>query len=247
MSTIRGDQSAQENFEEIQYSQGSGVTRRGGFTGPKEAVKPMMAELIAAGKSFTFVSDQSPLATIRYELPGQLEPGSNDPALEQPTTVWEYFANAHEVDLLQADVTAVNNLTDKELSQLSNAIVNPPTDSPVVSDNANDIYDLIKQGVKSFRVNAPTLRVTRLVSGSYTVRASLTNVGSIISTATLESTESIPGTILFNLPSYDSNKDGFEYAWYKRFPNVRQAGNKWEVSQEWEYGLYPTVLYGSVL
>jgi len=79
--------------------------------------------------------------------------------------------------------------------------------------DANALHTLMVNGVRSVRVNFPTLKVSKLVSTGYSVKASLTNAGRIISTTTLETAESIPGTLLFNLPNYSTTKGGFVFGW----------------------------------
>lgn len=252
MSTLRGKSSATQNSEKITFSPQSGYAGEWGVEGPKEAIRPLINQLAGLGYSFTYTCDQSPKASITYSTPGLIEPGGGT---ETPTLVWEYLANIFEIDILEADVAGINTISSENRRVLRDAIANPdpdadpdfdPTDPQILV--VQDLYDLMLGGVRSFRVNVPTLKRSALVSGSYGVQASLSNVGRIITTATLQTQENIPATILFSLPSFTTTKPGFVYAWYKKHPNVQQAGgNKWQVSQEWEYGLWPTLLYGAAL
>jgi hypothetical protein len=98
------------------------------------------------------------------------------------------------------------------------------------------------------------LRHTQTVNAQYAIKASLTNVGKVLSTATLQNDESIPNGLLFNLPAfslppqYVETSGDLKYGWYKDFPTVRQiAGMKWNIEQEWQYGLYSVKLYGTPL
>lgn len=245
MNTIAGKTSHTENSEQISYSPSQGWTNLRGIEGPKEAVRALLDQLAVLGYSFTYNSDQSPKASVQFQTIGVPGPGQ----AETPTLQWEYFANGQEIDVLETDITAISGISvpDRELIRVA-INNNDKTQAADLTGNALALYQLMVGGVRSFRINLPTLRVSKLVSGSYGVKASLTNVGRILSTAKLTLDEAIPGTILFDLPSYTSAKTGFFYAWYKKHPTVQQAGgNKWNISQEWEYGLWPVFLYGSVL
>lgn len=246
MSTIRGKQSATLNSEEIRYDPQNGWSGSWTQEGPKEAVRPLLQQLAALGYSFVYNTDQNPKGIVRYSTVGAIEPG----VAEQPALTWEFFANSAEIDVLETDLSTVAAISDDDKRKIRNAISSPdPDSSPSISGtDAITLYQLMLGGVRSFRINIPTLRVSKLVSGSYPVRASMTNVGRIITTNTLSIQEAIPSTILFELPNYSTAKAGFYYAWYKKHPNVQQSGgNKWNVSQEWEYGLWPTFLYQSAL
>lgn len=251
MSTVRGKTSPTENYEEITYSPQTGWTRRSGINGPKFALKAMLNELAAQGRSFSYTCDQNPNATIRFEVPGQ--PDNGGPPSETPTLVWELLASVVEIDILDSDVQAVAALTKNEVTGIRQGLLSPDdADQPALVGTAETLYKLMQSGLRNIRVNIPTLKVSKLVSGSYPVKAALTNVGRIISPTTLSIQESIPGTILFNLPAFTPSTAkanlGFTYAWYKKFPSVQQSGgNKWNVSQEWEYGLWPTLIYGAAL
>lgn len=255
MSTrINGKTDATLNAEEIRYSPQDGWSGNWSQQGPKESIKALLNPLAAQGFTLRYSCDQSPVATVQYSTTGIVEPGG----VETPTLVWEYFANIAEIDILEADLGGTlgrvngNAISEDDKRLIRQAIQSPSESSPAISGaDAITLYQLMLGGVRSFRVNVPTLRVSKLVSGSYPVKASLTNVGRIITTATLEVQEAIPATLLFNLPvSSTVSKGGISFAhtWYKHFPNVQQVGgNRWNVSQGWEFGLFPINLYGTAL
>lgn len=255
MSTIRGKTSHTVNGERLHYSPSEGWSGLWNVEGPKASIRALIGQLAALGYTVDYSADQNPKAQLSYSSQGSIgDPGS----AEQPALMWEYFANDAQIDLLEADNSGsngtinINGLSDSERKLLRNRINGQDVDAPVgASTTFNELYKLIDAGVRSFRINVPTLRVSKLVSGSYPVKASLSNVGRIITTDTLQIQESIPSTLLFNLPaSYSVTKHGFTfvYAWYKTQPNVQQAGgNRWNVSQQWEYGLWPVKLFGTAL
>jgi len=252
MSTIRGKKTATQNSEEITFSPSQGWSGRWETEGPKEAVRPMINQLAGLGYSFRYSCTKSPNAAITFETIGSPEPGGT--GTEQPQQVWEYLANVVEIDILEADISTINSISSENKRVLRDAIAAPNPDSEPDFDptdplilNVQDLYELMLGGVRSYRVNVPTLKVSKLVSGSYGVKATLDNVGKVITTTALSIQESIPAGILFNLPNFTTAKSGFGYAWYKKHPNIQQTGNnRWNVSQEWEYGLWPALLHDFV-
>lgn len=239
-----GTNTPQQNREEISFSPTEGWSGQWSVAGPKAGVRGLLNQLAAQGFSFRYVSDQSPHAQVVYSNPGEVLPG----VAEVPQTVWEVFSGGGEIDLLEADVAACNSLTDAERRAIRDAINSPAEDeSPALNGDAVGVYLLMLSGVRSFRVNVPSLRVSKLVSGGYGVRASLTNVGRIISTDTLIIQEAVP-SLLVHLPSYSSGRANFSYGWYKNHPTVQQVGaNKFNVSQQWDFGFWPNLIYGATL
>lgn len=244
MSISAGSNNAHKNRDRISYSPVEGYKFGGTLSGPKEAVRGLINQMATLGWTFVYECDQSPIATIQFDSSAEPTGGGT----ETPTLVWEYFSNRLEIDILEADIANVNSISEDELRLIRKHIQDPEEASPALTtSNAIDLYLLMLKGVRSVRVNVPTLRVSKLVSNTYAVQASQTNVGRIISSATLSSQESVP-TRLFVLPSTASTKTGFVNGWYKNFPNIIQStAGRWQISQEWEYGLWPTFLYGAAL
>lgn len=177
--------------------------------------------------------------------------GGGNPATDI-TDNWEFSAGVVEKDLLEADISVINNLTAAELTALRHVITNPPqtpAEEPALGAGANSVYLLIRNGVRSVRTNAPKLRHTLTVGSAYAVKASMAKVGLILTTTTLQNDEMLPGDILFSLPSltYGGTR-ALVYGWFKMHPTIRVAARqKTQIEQEWEYGLWSTVLYGSAV
>jgi hypothetical protein len=247
-----GKVEAQQNAEKITYSPQNGFSYAGAIAGLKESVRPFINQLAALGYSFTYQCDQSPFATIDFDSAGSPQGG----ATEEPTLVWEYYANRAEIDIMEGDIPGTisgqqnfNGISDEDRKLIRREIQVLGEDELIDFDDpaADALLALMIKGVRSFRVFAPTLRVSKLVSNTYAVQASQTNVGRIISAATLAAQESVP-TRLFTLPSNVSAKTGFNYGFYKNFPNIQQAtAGRWQVSQEWDWGLWATAIFGDVL
>lgn len=181
-----------------------------------------------------------------------IQQDTGDGTTETPINNWEFFASHVEKDILEADIPAIESLSANDKTKLRNLMQNPPATSADIpsfdSGNATTLYGLIRNGLRSIRVNAPALRHTQTVSNQYTVRAALTNVGKILSSSTLATVEAIPTSVLFNMPADSSNRAGLAYGWMKLHPTVRvSAKQKLQIEQEWEYGLWPTIIYGTPL
>lgn len=123
------------------------------------------------------------------------------------------------------------------------------------SDVGMKLYKALLDGVDQVEVVFPVLTHSKVVTAVYVSPAQFANVGRIISTATLISSEGIPGTVLFDFPS---NVDpspipigstgvfqSFLYGWIKDAPSVRQVSKKkWNITNTWSYGLWLMDLYG---
>lgn len=201
--------------------------------------------------------------------------GSGGTPVELPVDTWEYVGGKAEKDILEADVfTGITaTLSQKNIEIIRSAIQNAPDGSDTTGNysakdrpqasvaqacftdgnaaNAFTMYKLMQAGVKSAIVRTPTLRHTQTVSNSWTIPASLTNVGRIISTSTITALEGVPSGLLFNLPNVvpaTFQTIAVKYGWLKHDPTIQQiAGRKWQLVQEWEYGLWPTATFGQPL
>jgi hypothetical protein len=171
-------------------------------------------------------------------------------AAQEVINTWELFGQDTEKDLLEADNTAVNAISDDDKRKIRDAISSPtPGKSPALTDaNAINIYLLMLNGLRSLRVPVPTLRHTQTVSNNYTVPLAFMNIKRIISTTSMVSLESIPLNTMLSLPIEVSNRTGLTYGWYKKYPTLRQAAwQKSQIEQEWEYGLWPPLVLGAVI
>jgi len=187
-------------------------------------------------------------ATNDYSQTG----GQSDPNTPL-SDVWELQPNQVEKDILDSDNATVNLLTDGNKKLLLSYIDSPNTPPAFTgtTDQINAATTLLKlsqAGVKSVRIFAPVLRHTRVVRRDFTVAQSLTNVGSIIYADSLKNLEGTPGTLLFNLPtsSHPTRNDGLtmKYGWMKKYPTISQVGGgKWNLQQEFEWGLWSYDLY----
>ena len=205
--------------------------------------------LVTQGYEFTV----TPLNGGVYLMEATGEQNFTGGAVNDPnaalTDVWELQPNMVEKDFLDADITLTNGMSADEIAKVKTAVEKTGgVADPAWTASQKKAYALMMAGVKSISIFAPTLRRTRLVRRDYTVRDALTNVGNVIYTASLYTYESVPNTLLFNLPtnSNPTRSDGItlQYGWLKKYPNITQvAGGKWQLVQEWQYNLWATDLY----
>lgn len=115
---------------------------------------------------------------------------------------------------------------------------------------AKYMYD----GVLQVEIPAPTITYTSTVTSQYINPARFTNLGKILSNATLTASYGIPTSILFVMPTFSDPSPipiagGYYqtllYGWLIKSPSVRQlTRQKWSISQSFDYGLWGIDLYG---
>lgn len=241
------------------------------YKGTKNEVAAQAALLDSQG--FLYEVDETfGTATLTARLP--YNPNAGGGGTEAPVDLWEFVSGREQKDILEADVPSgiTATLSQKNIELLRKLMQDPPSgtasgvynaesnpEGSVAQSNFTDgsptnaftIYNLMKAGVRSAIVQTPTLRHTQTVSNNWAIPAANTNVGRVISTASIVSLEGVPSNLLFNLPnavpaSFLTISVG--YGWLKHGPNVQQiSGRKWQLVQEWEYGLWPIAIVNTIL
>lgn len=190
------------------------------------------------------------LAELTVTYPYNL---SQPPASDPPVNTWELFSNVVEKDILYSNaVTTGAVLVSVKNRQKLQSFFNDPPDFVIFDDfendgtatNAVDLYNLFAKGFKSVPIFAPIIRHIQTVNNQWTIPAARTNVGRIISSASFRATESVPSDIYFQLPNDVSGDSAYAYGWLKKEPTTRTAAlQKTQLEQEWNYGLWPILLY----
>lgn len=241
------------------------------YEGTKNEIAAQAALLDSQGFLYE-VEETWGKARLTARLP--YNPNAGGGGTEAPVDLWEFISGREQKDLLEADVpTGITaTLSQKNIELLRKVIQDPPSgtasgnynpttnpEGSVVAacftdgnpTNALTIYNLMKAGVRSAIVQTPTLRHTQTVSNNWAIPAANTNVGRVISTASIVSLEGVPSGLLFNLPNAvpaSFQTISVDYGWLKHGPNVQQiAGRKWQLTQEWEYGLWPLAIVNTIL
>lgn len=187
--------------------------------------------------------------------------------------VWELDPQDTQKDLLEADLPFANTYNGELplgiLSSNDKLLVRKAIDAGITNkdvengyfdedgENANQMlswFKLMRAGVKYFPVEATVLRHTQIVSNAYSVKASFSNVGRIISTESMPSLEGVPDLLLFDLPSVPAatqlieTPGDLQYGWRKIRPRISRINfSRWNVANNYQFGLWTVKLYGSVL
>lgn len=175
---------------------------------------------------------------------------------------WELFANTVEADILSTAIPSgiLNNFTQQQIAKIRFLLSQPPDpgdaanypkqadfvlDSGTDGMNAYTVWVRMKKGVLNFPVEAPVLRHTITTSLAYAIPASLVNVRKLLSTTSLYQLEGAPLVYLFNLPLDPPPTDPLlVYGWRKVFPTIQQVALlKWQIVQEYHYGLWDTTFW----
>ena len=189
--------------------------------------------------------------TVKYSFESSNQGNANAP-LNQ---AWELQPNIVEKDLMEADMSGINALTmamKNKVRQDADSNQDTTPDYSTFSGASSGqqatmlaLWKLMSHGVKSTQIHAPTLRVSSLYRPDYGGQQPVTNCGNVITDLTAEG---VPSALLFNLPPSGTTRTidsiTLKYGWYKKFPTVNQvAAGRWQMQQEYAYGLYSTDLY----
>jgi len=221
-------------------SRGAYAIRR--WRGQQQQIESLVGQLQSDG--FEYAVRGGPV----WECTAQFGGDPDDPG--NLVDQWELLPNLVEKDILESNLAIIDGLTSEQKSKLR-AYAQSGTDddfNAIAGTDAVTIATLIRAGVRSVRVHQPALRHTRTVSGKYAAQAAHTNVGRIIAPGSITSLEGVPAGVLFELPTGTNLRTdiAMNYGWLKDPPSVQQvAWSRWQISQEWLWGLWSEVLYGA--
>ncbi|HWN09772.1 MAG TPA: hypothetical protein VNO50_10975 [Pyrinomonadaceae bacterium] len=144
-----------------------------------------------------------------------------------------------------------NGITEDELRDIKRFIDdNTFSDFTVPwSEAAGKLYSLALRGVTSRVIEQPFLIKTLTSLNTTHWNVSYANVGAIIGNGSIIADAAVGADLRIGLPSHDSAPpDGFVYGWLKHGPQVEPgSGNLSVLTQEYEYGLWSTFLYGNLI
>ena len=240
MNIVIGNQGAVEQPPHYGWSPDRGYTTTREWRGSEVACKIIANQLLSQAVEYELVGGAVWSVTGKYANP--VDGGQTN--AETPSTTWEFFAGEVERDVLAADVASINGLFDADKEDIRDAVDGDKSKRAEIAALGDGVikqtYQRMLEGYKSIIVASPALRKSQLVSNSYIIPNSLANVGNILTYATLISSEpTIPAAIANNIPNDSSIRTGLRVGWYKVHPQIQQVGfNKFQVSQEFRYGLW---------
>ncbi len=101
------------------------------------------------------------------------------------------------------------------------------------------LYNIAKSGVESFAVFQPSVIVTDTASASFPWDIGFESYGFTYDTVNMIADAALTSGWKANLPADTSALAGFVFGWLKKPPEiVSVAGNKTQLVQEYEYGLW---------
>ena len=251
-NVIQGVQSAIQQPSTYGYTPGRGYHSRLRWKISNPADIPaLLGQLIAAGYAYEVSPESDGAITVVEATTQPAQDTVGDFTTTPLAEIWERDSVTTEKDLLQCDLNSFAQILPYKKLLIQKAIDDKTAlDSSVTGPYEVIAYNLLAAGVKSIRVSSPVVRRTRITASSYTVKASDTNMGKILSTAQMSSFEGAPSTVLFALPSTGaySGVGGItrRSGWYKKPAKVAQQGDgRWQIVQEYEYDIWSSDLYES--
>lgn len=137
-----------------------------------------------------------------------------------------------------------SSLSTVALNEVRTAVDNrEPLPSPSLPLQ-DALYAIAVAGIDAYMVFQPVVIVTDTASAAYPWDIGFTDYGTIFDTAEMIADAELSSGWKSNLPSGGSPPSGFVYGWLKKPPEiVTVAGNKTQLVQEYEYGLWATALF----
>lgn len=241
MSTVTGYAEPVEQPSEREYQEGVGWSTIRVWEGERNAVDQLMAALSG---QFTNLRTQAITNTVSRLYASK--PDSDDGSGNQQTeTIWEFLANPVEKDIFESD--AFSAFDEDHRRMIKAAAQNPdPTTSPALTDaDAIAFYtDLILKGSDSSKSAQPMVRKSVTVASNYDQQTSLANVGKIIPAYNFVDWEGVPTDFRGPFPPEGEARTNYTWGWYKHHPHITRNGfGKYNITQEWEWGLWADMLY----
>lgn len=257
MSTILGS-------TRVEQAKRFGFRQRGGpyniveHKGTEAQIRGLLPGIEAAGGDYDV--EQLPgdiwRVTANY---GNAETGGGSASGSQITETWELAPKDASKPILQSYHSLVAGLTQPQIDQIRAEVDDPgkTAANTTLTGNSLILFKLMRAGVESTEVEQPVLVHSWNVPYQVVLGYAYANVGRLFSNSTLFSSEGVPGylrssisawTSNFSNPTYGTGRINLVFGWKKRAPTQRIAINKGlEFQQTFEFGLWPTDMFGSVL
>lgn len=163
------------------------------------------------------------------------------------------FKDPRWATITDAEMAALRKALDErvELGALSvRTFQSPPFDASgqgfttTFSTLGKTLYSLMLAGVESSIVYQPVVIVTQTASAAFAWTMNFNHYGWLFDTVSMRADAGLTAGWAGNLPEETSPKTGFIFAWLKSPPELNTvAGNKTQLVQEYEYGLWPEILF----
>ena len=246
------------------YNRQSGKYVEYQYEGVKDSIYGMLGEL-ATADNWELDHDGN-----RYTLKVRYATAQDDNQVETPIDEVRLHANRSTASIYSAPAFQI--VPAAFIRAIRRALQNPEDTSPGLANVAVQIgvapdsdevaagyklYNLLLDGVEHFVRYQPVLVRVFVASSEFSFTAAYDNVGSVLTNTTLASDANVnPAILKINLPTSGATSGGvvhggeaaraiYKGGWLKHFPEYTwAAGNKGVFSQEYEFGLWSTALYG---
>lgn len=178
------------------------------------------------------------------------------------TINWSYHYKTTEKEILHVGnnvISWLNQVTPAERQILENHAANPSATGDVAwtaslsSSASMVIWNMMQSGFKTVPVVTPILRKSMTVPSTFNLTSFNSNLNHYYSKANLSTAIGIP-TNWYNIMPQDTDPSAsftsgitYYYGWLKNPPTQDQNGSTITIQQDFEYGLYPSNIYGSRL
>lgn len=236
--SFQGSTSVIEQPRQRTFAKGTGWATVRTWEGPRDDVFDFAKDLAATGGAENInLTDEGPTAKVQATYP-DAQDSSIDATQGEDNVEWELIGNDLEKKLqTHSDLDPGSDAT--KITDMAAAVAAAAAGTPLDAGwgaAAQNVYNLLVQGVESYVVTHYVLRKTIKVARDSLVTASLSNVNKV------EAPVGVPAG-LFGTPT---NQGGtFTIEWLKKPPSVRYLGKgKFSIQQEWWAGKWSTGLYG---
>jgi hypothetical protein len=194
----------------------------------------------------------------------------DDPTNTEPENQWSLTRNLQEENLLESDRPVIKALTTETKLAIELSLKNPNKHLPYVETSkasdadyvlvAGEVRTLMATGARSRRIITKTLKRSITVNTNYNTTWLNDSEGVVITTPTMISRYLIPTPVTVLLPNPSpslillntgdndpNNKIQVQYGWLDLGVDRTFTSNgAVQISQEWEWGKWPTVSYSVI-
>lgn len=181
-----------------------------------------------------------------------------------PTKNWSLHYKTTEKDLLHTtiqQVSWINQVTNNQITILETCFSTPPeggniltaypTFNNLATGSAGEtVWNMHLMGFKSIPIVQAILRLSMEVNSNYVLTDFTANVNRYYTKTSLATAIGIPTNFKDAMPQDTDPASGTThgitcyYGWLKQPPTIDQDGSNIKMQQEWEYGLWPSNIYG---
>lgn len=235
--TSQGNQSAVLVRVSTGFNKQSGKFIQKRWEGTENAIAAVEAEVALAADDYT----KDPEGGARWSLTARFGSFTEEGTEETPVT--EERLRFNDIQKSIYAHPTFSGLSQEQLEAVRRA-VDDNNGAAFSVTLQQTLYDLVISGIDSFHVYQPTVIVTDTASENYAWDIGFSDYGKIFTTTSMIADAELGAGWKANLPNDTGAPSGFIYGWLKKPPEiVSVAGNKTQLVQEYEYGLWSDVLY----